>query len=167
MNRKDTALLRKFGACEDAREWCKTVPDLETAWNTCERSDWMMWALGAIEYKDDKALRLFACACVRGTPLPDGRAVWDLLTDKRSRGAVDVAERYASGEATDQELAAAWDAARAAARDAARDAAWDAARDAAWDAAREWQANKLREFVTWEGVEACIGGRYGNQMDQR
>ena len=78
---------------------------------------------------DAKAQRIFACWCVRNTPLADGRKVWDLLTDERSRSAVDVAERYANGHANDEELAAAraaaWDA-RNAARDAARDAAWDA-----------------------------------------
>jgi len=83
----------------------------------------------------DKLLRLFACWCVRNTPLHDGRKVWDLLTNKRSRNAVEVAERYARGKATEEELAAA----KALARDPARTAAWDttkaAARNAAWNTA--------------------------------
>ena len=37
--------------CTDAVEWLKTQPDLKTAWNNCERGDWMWWALmhGGIE----------------------------------------------------------------------------------------------------------------------
>jgi len=107
----------------------------------------------------EKELRLFTCWCVRNTPLNDGRVVWDLLTDERSRNAVVVAERFANGDATPDELsaarAAAWDAvldaardsagdaARAAARDAARAAAWAAARDAdaAWPADAVWPAD--------------------------
>jgi len=54
---------------------------------------------------------------------------------------LDVAERYANGEATDDELSAARDAASA----AARAAAWDAS-DAAWDAERAEQQKILDEI---------------------
>jgi hypothetical protein len=54
----------------------------------------------------DRKLRLFACACTR--------AVWELLADERARRAVQMAERYADGLATEGELSAAsaeaWDA---------------------------------------------------------
>ena len=86
----------------------------------------------------EESARLFACWCVRHTPLTDGRVTWDLLTDKRSRAAVEVAERYARGGATAKELAAARDATRNAAwaAEGAAGAAWDAPRDAAWAAAK-------------------------------
>ena len=76
----------------------------------------------------DAQKRIFAVRCAR--------RVQHLMTDPRSVAALDVAERHAKGEATDEELAAAWVAAwaAAAAGTAAADAAW-AARDAAWAAA--------------------------------
>ncbi|MDE1871826.1 MAG: hypothetical protein KGI06_06335 [Candidatus Micrarchaeota archaeon] len=55
-----------------------------------------------------------------------------------------LAHEWAAGEATDEELAAAWVTARDAARkaaDAAWDGAWVAARDAAWAAARDAARN--------------------------
>jgi len=31
--------------CWGAIDWLETQPDFETAWNNCERGDWMWWAL--------------------------------------------------------------------------------------------------------------------------
>jgi hypothetical protein len=104
-----------------------------------------IWAMRSLpEY--DKEWRLFAVWCAR--------QVQHLMTDERSIKAIDVAERFAHGNATSEELAAAraaaWDAAWAA-RDAAWDAAWaarDAAGDAAWDAARAAQREYLINLFT-------------------
>ena len=93
----------------------------------------------------EKSARSFACWCVRNTPLSDGRKVWDLLDDKRSREAVEVAERYAEGNATKEDLNAAWAAAGNAAWEAARNAAWEAAGNAAWAAARTAAGNAARK----------------------
>ena len=68
--------------------------------------------------------RLYAVWCAR--------QVQGLMQDPRSIAALDVAERHAEGQATDEELDAAWAAAWAAARDAARDAAWAAAWEQWW-----------------------------------
>ena len=110
-----------------------------------------LWCLRAVD-GHQREMRLYAVDCAR--------SVQHLMKDPRSIAAIDVAERYANGLATDAVRAAAWDAARAAAwdaawdaaraaaRDAVRAAAWDAARAAAWDAARAaaWdvQADLLR-----------------------
>lgn len=88
-----------------------------------------LWCLRAVD-GHDREIRLYAVWCAR--------QVQHLLTDQRSRDALDVAERYARGLATKEELAAA---------DAAAWAAWAAAaaRKAAREAAREAQAARLRE----------------------
>ena len=119
---------------------------------------------------DQRVARLFACDCAERVlslfevEYPD---------DMRPRQAIEIARRYAIGDATDSELftagaaarattgatawATAWNAAwaaRAATSAAARattgatawDAAWDAARaarDAASDAEQEWQTVRL------------------------
>ena len=89
-----------------------------------------LWCLRAVE-GHDKEIRLFAVWCAR--------QVQHLMKDQRSLTALDVAERYAHGEATAAELEAAWAAAEAAAwaaaEAAAEAAAWAAAEAAAWDAA--------------------------------
>jgi hypothetical protein len=142
--------LIKLDACKDAIEWVgdKSVAE---AWSECKRSDWMLWFLAKADIKvPDKSLRLIAVRCAR--------EVQHLMKDQRSIDALDVAERHANGEATDEELTAAWaaawdardaawDAAGDAARAAARDAAWDAAGAAARDAAGAKQADIIREFI--------------------
>ena len=86
--------------------------------------------LGKLETWTERTAREFACWCVRNTPIGKGKTTWSLLGTE-SKSAVVVAEKYAAGNATIEELAAAWaaawDAAWAAARDAARAAAWAAA----------------------------------------
>ena len=99
-----------------------------------------LWCLRAVDGYE-KEMRLYAVWCAR--------QVQYLMKDQRSLDALDVAERFANGDATKEELAAATAAAGAAACAASRDAAWVASRaaawsvaEAAWDAARDaaWAA---------------------------
>ena len=85
-----------------------------------------LWALHCI--KDaDRDIRLFSVWCAR--------QVQHLMIDSRSTNALDVAERFANGKATKEELEAARDAARAASVAASAESAdaW-AASAAAWAA---------------------------------
>ena len=123
-------------ACTEARKWLRSLgptATMQEAWEKCQRSDWMFWAAGSGRSSvddQDPRWRLAGCAIVRRTTVGNG-TLWDLLTDPRSRNAVEVAENFANGTTTREEL----DAASAAARDAASAATWAAARDAASAAA--------------------------------
>jgi len=101
-----TEFCERHDACSEGREFAANFATMAEVWDACERADWLVWIYHrAVEQMDERALRLFACWCVRETPLKDGRKVWDLLTDERSRNAVVVAERFARGEATEGERA--------------------------------------------------------------
>lgn len=160
--------------CEPAREWLakNNITDLADAWDRCPRADWMLWLDKALDLLSDRERRLIACRCVRETPLGDGRKVWDLLTDDRSRHVVEVAERYAVGKATDEQLAAAYAAATAAARVAqARTytayavAAAMAAADAA-DATRAvYAADSMRAVYAARAASATAYTAYAAKMD--
>ena len=100
----------------------------------CEGFDQALQSLCQVE-GHDKEIRLYAVWCAR--------QIQDLLTDQRSLDALDVAERFATSDATAEELAAASSAAESAAQDAADVAAkatqwaieWNATQDAALSAA--------------------------------
>ncbi|CAJ8367796.1 putative bacteriophage protein [Burkholderia pseudomallei] len=85
-----------------------------------------LWVLHCI-LDADRDMRLFAVWCAR--------QVEHLMEDQRSKDALNVAERFVNGEATDEE------------RDAARNAAWDAA----WPATRGavWSARKAARAAAW------------------
>ena len=112
-------LIRSFSPCYDPSE--KEIPDGETL----SVPDWVekyrsvvpakdiIWLLCHNEFLSDRDLRLFAVWCVR-----EALSLID-SPDPRSVAACDVAERYANGNATNEELRAARAAADAARADAA------------------------------------------------
>ena len=120
-----------------------------------------LWCLRAVEGYD-REIRLYAVWCAR--------QVQHLLTDKRSLAALDVAERYANGKATKEELAIAGEAAVAyattavatddvaakSARGAAMAAA-DAARAAAYAA-----AYTAAEAAAYTAAEAARDAAWGD-----
>jgi hypothetical protein len=147
----------KFKPCPEGLVYVQKHETLAEAWEQCHHPDWMLWSLECIAHpQDDKNLRLFAVWCARNTPMHDGRTTGALLTDPRSVAALEVTERFASGNATEAELAAARAAAEAAARAAARAAAADAALDAAGAAARA-AALAAAADAAWAAAWAAAG----------
>jgi hypothetical protein len=128
----------KYGACKDGRQWaianCQTMQEV---WEKA-KPEWLIWVATRKAVLTDSELRRFA--------VWSARQVQHLMTDPRSVATLDVAERYAEGAATDEEMAAARAAARAAVNSAAsaedyaaayaeaRAAAWAAVYDTAYDA---------------------------------
>jgi hypothetical protein len=130
--------LRSYGPCYDPAERGYCTPDwtgnaLDILRNEAVPANDRLWLVCRAELIDARTLRLFAVWCARqALALVDD-------PDPLSVAACDVAERYANGEATAEELSAAggaaWYAAREAAGYAAREAAGSAAGEAALSAA--------------------------------
>jgi len=148
--------------------------------------------LRRLETWNDRTARLFACDCAeRVLPLFEG----EHPADTRPREAIETARRYANGEATVKELAAArvaagaaryavkagaWDAwdARYAVKAttwAAGGVAWDAAGDATWDAAGDaryavkattW-ATRAATWATWDAEREWQYARLCEYLDGR
>jgi hypothetical protein len=108
-----------------------------------------LWALRCVKGAD-RDIRLFGVWCAR--------QVEHLNTDPAVKACNDVAERYANGEATEEERSAAESAARSAAESAARSAARSAAESAAESAARSaaWSAaESAAESAAWSAAESA------------
>ena len=114
-----------------------------------------------VEPQYAKEWRLFAVECAR--------RVQHLMHDPWSLAALDVAERYAHGLASDEELRAARCAAADAARSASQDEAWGAARGAAWgaawDAAADAAAGAARGAAWGAAWDAAWGAAAGAAWD--
>jgi hypothetical protein len=72
----------------------------EAEWDSCADLDELLWFLQDSGRTTDRKLRLFACACCR--------RIWERLCERCSRQAVEIAERYADGKASFEELEAAF-----------------------------------------------------------
>ena len=126
------AWLRDHGVRPKFENWCIFhCVSMAEVWDTA-KPDWLVWVATRDGVLSDRDVRLFACWCAR--------QVWHLLTDESSRVAVEVAERFARGEATQEELDAAWTAAWDASRTIPSLAAVTAAWKYVWIAWTDWAA---------------------------
>ena len=107
--------LKRYNACDEGYAYSERFNNPITWWNGFERGDWMLWVLSRlIDRKNEAALRKLTLAkalCAK--------TVLHLMDDERSREAVEVAEKYGSGNATREELCISASAAYAAAETAA------------------------------------------------
>lgn len=139
---KTADFLHKHDACSSGARWALSISDdMSDVWDAMveqKKHEWLLWTATRPGVFPDSTLRRLACRFVRETPIGDGKTVWNLLEDERSRNAVEVAERYADGKATKKELADAATRATSAAAQAAAEAVYaaaaNAARAAAWAA---------------------------------
>jgi hypothetical protein len=144
MNINPVKALESLHACDsgpdDALPWVRAhyprAP--RRAWEECERADWLLWLAWTL-LGDDPRVRLAACACARTALqyVPAG--------EERPLRAIETAEAYARGEATEEERSVAESAAWSAARSAA-------ARSVAESAALRDMAPLVRKHVPWEAI---------------
>lgn len=112
-----------------------------------------LWCVLRAELVSERTMRLFAVWCYRQT------LKFVTNPDSRSIEAASVAERFANGQATAEEMSAArssaWSAVWSAARSAAELAAWSAA-EAAWSAARTSAAEAAAgSAAAWSSAESA------------
>jgi hypothetical protein len=146
----------KFGPCYSKKQ-IKEIAGSKKRWSALDilsledvPAQDRLWAVLREELIPAPILHEFACRCAEDALKLINKP------DPRSTEAIRVKRLWVKGEATDEELAAAWDAAWAAARAAACTAAWAAARaaacTAAWAAA--WAAARA---AAWAAARAAAG----------
>jgi hypothetical protein len=110
--------LQEINACSESIEWASQYSTAQEAYDACERGDWLLW-LHARARSDPRILTRAKCEIARTVLhlVPDG--------EDRPRIAIETAERWARGEASEGEIRGAYSA--AAASSDASDAAYAAA----------------------------------------
>ena len=97
--------ISKYYPCSEAVAYRSVYASFEDAWNNCHRGDWMLWIAQKVGV-DIKILTKAKALCAL--------TVRHLMKDERSIKACEVALKFADGEATSEELSAAYTNAAAA-----------------------------------------------------
>jgi hypothetical protein len=87
--------LVNLRACSDALEYVKTQKTIAGAWQNCERGDWMLWLAKELKV-DDKKLTMAKAMCAK--------QVEYLMTDQRSKDALQACFDYVNGKITREQL---------------------------------------------------------------
>jgi len=150
MTRKITDMLDDLGACEESLDWLKEKKpsNVYQAWRSCPRGDWLLWFAAKIGV-DRRLVVAAACEIARDAlPIFEGK----YPDDNRPRKAIETAEEWCKGKATQEQVRMAAAAAAAAAADAAAAAAAADAADA-WAAA--WAAAADAWAAAWAAADAA------------
>jgi hypothetical protein len=99
---KSIKILEKFNACPAGIDFVSKYDSFESAWNACERVDWMLWIAAKLNVPI-KTLTLAKALCAN--------TVRNLMKDERSIAAVDAAIAFGRGKISEEKLKAAADAA--------------------------------------------------------
>ena len=102
-----SALLRKLGACPEARQWAKGKSLLEV-WDTCENPSWMLWLAEHTDWWTHKQLVACAVGCAE-LAIPFAGVNADVC-----QATIAVVREWLAGKATLEQVAAAGAAAWAA-----------------------------------------------------
>jgi hypothetical protein len=110
--------IDKYSPCLQGAGFALNYKKMSDVWdalvkrNGPKHNDWLIWLFSREGICSEKEQRLFAVWCCR--------KVLHLMADHRSRHAVEVAEKYANGEASVKELSEAKEAAKDAESDSER-----------------------------------------------
>ena len=147
--RDGTLLKRAFGRRKYMTVFQATDPTVQTVIPPAD----LVWFFTQPGVLPDQVRGLWIADCAERAVMRHWSPKYP--TDTRPQAAIDAVRAYYRGEATRENLLAAWEAAWEAAGDAARAAGTAAARAAAWEAAWEaaraaehrWQVARLREIL--------------------
>lgn len=87
--------ISKLNPCSEGAKYYASQPDFKTAWENCQRGDWMLWIASKLEV-DRRTITLAKGLCAK--------TVLHLMKDERSIKAVEVAIEYGRGTITDDAM---------------------------------------------------------------
>ena len=92
--------IRAAGACNDARKWLRDQPDPVTAWNSCERGDWLLWIAARVITNPQQRMIVVLAACDCAEPA----LAYAPAGEDRPRQCIETVRAWTRGEATIEQL---------------------------------------------------------------
>lgn len=141
--------IEKYRPCREAKDWLLALPKnytMKTAWNKCEKSDWILWLLERLplEQKPEKAefVKIAVACAKRVLPIFE-----EGPEDKRPAKAIAAAERWIADPSEENRIAASFAASAAHASFAASFAASAASAAYAANATRKEEYKAQADIV--------------------